>query len=127
MYPPLRRLAVCATREIGFGLAESKLVQHRECDLCVAKIGDRGSCQHPRMLNQLLLECDQKKRELEALLSKAGTDAPEKSAPPPKAANPLHDQVYSLQDSGKELLDICAATGLEKGEVELILGLRKMH
>ena len=80
-----------------------------------------------RMLNQLLLECDQKKRELEALLAKAGPNAPEKSAPPPKAANPLHDQVYSLQDSGKELLDICAATGLEKGEVELILGLRKMH
>ncbi|RPH44302.1 MAG: hypothetical protein EHM91_08290 [Planctomycetota bacterium] len=80
-----------------------------------------------RMLNQLLLECDQKKRELDALLAKTGPDAPEKSAPPPKAANPLHDQVYSLQDSGKELLDICAATGLEKGEVELILGLRKMH
>ena len=79
-----------------------------------------------RMLNQLLLECDQKKRELEGLLAKAG-GAPEKSAPPAKAANPLHDQVYSLQDSGKEILDICAATGLEKGEVELILGLRKMN
>jgi len=80
-----------------------------------------------RMLNQLLLECDQKKRELEALMARTGTDAPEKSAPPAKAANPLHDQVYSLQDSGKEILDICAATGLEKGEVELILGLRKMQ
>jgi hypothetical protein len=80
-----------------------------------------------RMLNQLLLECDQKKRELEALMARAGTPAPEKSAPPAKAANPLHDQVYSLQDSGKEILDICAATGLEKGEVELILGLRKMN
>jgi hypothetical protein len=79
-----------------------------------------------RMLNQLLLECDQKKRELEALLAKTG-DAPEKPAAPAKAANPLHDQVYSLQDSGKEILDICAATGLEKGEVELILGLRKMN
>lgn len=55
MYPPLRRLAVCPTLEIGVGLGESKLVQHRECDLCVAKIGDRGSCQHPRMLNQLLI------------------------------------------------------------------------
>lgn len=75
-----------------------------------------------RMLNQLLLECDQKKRELEALLGKA----PPAEAPA-KAANPLHDQVYTLQDSGKELLDICAATGLEKGEVELILGLRKMR
>lgn len=81
-----------------------------------------------RLLNQLLLECDQKKRELEALLGRAGAppDAPEKPAAPAKAANPLHDQVYTLQDSGKEILDICAATGLEKGEVELILGLRRM-
>lgn len=81
-----------------------------------------------RMLNQLLLECDQKKREMEALLGKSASvpESAEKSAPPARAANPLHDQVYTLQDSGKELLDICAATGLEKGEVELILGLRRM-
>jgi hypothetical protein len=81
-----------------------------------------------RMLNQLLLECDQKKRELEELLGRAGGTAPsaEPAAAPTRPANPLHTQVYSLQDSGKELLDICAATGLEKGEVELILGLRKM-
>ena len=81
-----------------------------------------------RMLNQLLLECDQKKRELEELLGKApAADPSAKPAPAARATNPLHDQVYSLQDSGKEVLDICAATGLEKGEVELILGLRKMH
>ena len=58
-----------------------------------------------RMLNQLLLECDQKKRELEALLGKTGAAAA--SGDPPaknsaRASNPLHDQVYSLQDSGKE-------------------------
>ena len=81
-----------------------------------------------RMLNQLLLECDQKQRTLEALLGKApAADAAAKPASSARAPNPLHDQVYSLQDSGKEVLDICAATGLEKGEVELILGLRKMH
>ena len=83
-----------------------------------------------RMLNQLLLECDQKKRELEELLARAGAPpAPppaDPAAPPARPPNPLHTQVYSLQDSGKEILDICAATGLEKGEVELILGLRKM-
>ena len=77
-----------------------------------------------RMLNQLLLECDQKKKELEALLGKA---PPAEPPAPARSANPLHDQVYTLQDSGKEILDICAATGLEKGEVELILGLRKMR
>ena len=82
-----------------------------------------------RMLNQLLLECDQKKKELEALMGRAAPDLPAEAPAkgPAKAANPLHDQVYTLQDSGKEILDICAATGLEKGEVELILGLRKMR
>jgi len=87
-----------------------------------------------RMLNQLLLECDQKKRDLEDLLGKAGGAASPAAGPAAPAAhpsssrplNPLHSQVYSLQDSGKEILDICAATGLEKGEVELILGLRQM-
>jgi hypothetical protein len=84
-----------------------------------------------RMLNQLLLECDQKKREIEELLSRtAGIPAatPPGMLPPgpSRPSNPLHSQVYTLKDSGKELLDICAATGLEKGEVELILGLRGM-
>jgi hypothetical protein len=81
-----------------------------------------------RMLNQLLIECDQKKKELEALLGRAVTTGMSKlEAPPPaRPANPLHDQVYSLQDSGKTVFDICSATGLEKGEVDLILGLRKM-
>jgi len=81
-----------------------------------------------RMLNQLLLECDQKKKELENLLAKTGGAAPPPPvlSAPPRPANPLHSQVYTLQDSGKEILDICAATGLEKGEVELILGLRQM-
>jgi hypothetical protein len=83
------------------------------------------------MLNQLLLECDQKKREIEELLSRtAGIPAatPPGMLPPgpSRPSNPLHSQVYTLKDSGKELLDICAATGLEKGEVELILGLRGM-
>lgn len=84
-----------------------------------------------RMLNQLLLECDQKKKDLEDLIAKtSGLPAapPEGTLPqgPHRTANPLHTQVYTLKDSGKELLDICAATGLEKGEVELILGLRGM-
>lgn len=82
-----------------------------------------------RMLNQLLLECDQKQRHLESLLGRSPAPAPLPEKPPPAAhrpSNPLHEQVYSLKDGGKELTDICSATGLEKGEVELILGLRGM-
>lgn len=78
-----------------------------------------------RVLNQLLLECDQKKKEIEELLRRSGGPAPPAAAPS-RPPNPLHSQVYSLQDTGKDLGEICSATGLEKGEVELILGLRKM-
>ncbi len=78
-----------------------------------------------RMMGQLLAECDRKKAELEALLGRAPAgNAP--PPPPPRPSNPLHDQVYALQDKGKSIAEICAATELEKGEVELILGLRRM-
>jgi hypothetical protein len=82
-----------------------------------------------RLLNHLLMECDQKKKELETLLGRAVNAGMSKLEPPspPRPANPLHDQVYALVDSGKNVFDICAATGLEKGEVELILGLRKIE
>ncbi len=81
-----------------------------------------------RLLNQLLAECDQKKKELETLLGRAVSTGLAKiePPPPPRPANPLHDQVWSLQDAGKDLLEICTATGLEKGEVELIQNLRRM-
>lgn len=81
-----------------------------------------------RLLTQLLAECDQKKKELETLLGRAASAGPSKPepSPPPRPANPLHDQVWSLQDAGKDPLEICSATGLEKGEVDLILGLRRM-
>ena len=82
-----------------------------------------------RLLNQLLIECDQKKKELEAILGRTVNAGLSRLEPPPpsRPANPLHDQVYALADSGKNAFDICTATGLEKGEVELILGLRKMQ
>lgn len=74
-----------------------------------------------RLLHQLLQDCDRKKAELEALLAR-----PAAAPPSPKGASPLHAQVYALHDQGKDLHEICVATGLEKGEVELILGLRKI-
>ena len=83
---------------------------------------------HLPRLRALLLECDQKKKELEALLARVpAAGLPKGDLAPARPANPLHDQVYSLKDSGKTVFDICSATGLEKGEVELILGLRNMR
>jgi hypothetical protein len=43
-----------------------------------------------------------------------------------KPGNPLHSRVFELRDAGKEPADIGVETGLEVGEVELILGLRRM-
>ena len=56
---------------------------------------------------------------------------PSPAASPPPAApkipsNPLHARVFELRDSGKDPADIGVETGLEVGEVELILGLRRM-
>jgi hypothetical protein len=74
-----------------------------------------------RRLDHLRAECDRKAKELEALLGRAPA-----GAEPARPADPLHDRVYALQDSGRDVAGICADTGLEKGEVELILGLRRV-
>jgi len=53
--------------------------------------------------------------------------APPSARPAPdRPANPLHSRVFELRDSGKDPTDIGVETGLEVGEVELILGLRRM-
>lgn len=81
-----------------------------------------------RMLNQLIQEADQKIKDLK--------EASEKPAPPatrptpipaPKPVNPLHEKVFALQDQGKNPIEICGETGMEIGEVEMILGLRKLQ
>jgi len=70
-----------------------------------------------RVLQQLLGDADLRIRDLRAA-----------AAPPAPArpANPLHERVYGLADAGKGVGDICAETGMEQGEIELILGLRKV-
>ncbi len=95
-------------------------------------------------LGRLLEEGERKRRELEGTLERAAARAAEAGVPEQKRraeadsraseqkpvarpALPLHEKVYALKDEGRELSDICSATGLEKGEVELILGLRKVE
>lgn len=81
-----------------------------------------------RMMNQLLVECETKIRSLETAIGRAAPHEPAvtEPEPPPRATNPLHEQVYGLQDQGKDVDGICGATGLERGEIELILGLRNV-
>lgn len=76
-----------------------------------------------RMLQQLLADADARIRELRSLMERSGPGGP---PPPPRPSNPLHDRVYALADGGKSIMDIGVETGLERGEIELILGLRKV-
>ncbi len=50
--------------------------------------------------------------------------APAPSDPPAPPVPPAHERIYRLSDQGMDAAGICRETGLEKGEVELILGLR---
>jgi hypothetical protein len=61
-------------------------------------------------------------------LEKARVPSPAPKAPasPDRTTNPLHRRVFELRDAGKPPADIGVETGLEVGEVELILGLREM-
>lgn len=133
--PRLRRRRTAPPPERPGTFTQSADTMRDELERLLAEIQDLSREQIARLdtkirlLGQLLLECDQKKKELETLLGRAVGAGLSKlePLPPPRPANPLHDQVYALRDSGKNVLDICAATGLESGEVELILGLRKMQ
>jgi FtsZ-interacting cell division protein ZipA len=91
-----------------------------------------------RMLEQLIREAD----EATARLKQATLDANLNLIPAPPAApaeeetpaspaespaaplNPLHQRVYELADEGKDIGEICRETELDRGEVQLILGLR---
>jgi hypothetical protein len=78
-----------------------------------------------RRLKEAVAEAERARLALEETHSRARTAAP--PAPrPEKPANPLHSRVFELRDSGKDPADIGVETGLEVGEVELILGLRRM-
>ena len=73
-----------------------------------------------RRLKEATAEADRRRAELEALLKTP-------PAPAPAAADPLHERVWRLRDEGRDPAAIAAETGLEPGEVSLILGLRNLR
>ncbi len=81
-----------------------------------------------RMLNQLIQEADRKIKELGAALEKPAPPVPRPApAPAPRPVNPLHERIFALQDQGKSPSEICVETNMEIGEVDMILGLRKLQ
>jgi hypothetical protein len=77
-----------------------------------------------RRLQETIAEAERARVALEEARSRAAAPAP--AAPAARPANPLHSRVFELHDAGKDPADIGVETGLEAGEVELILGLRRM-
>ena len=81
--------------------------------------------QEVRRLRQAVAEAERARAALEEAIRRGAPEKPE-PGPPPSSSNPLHARVFQLRDSGKAPADIGVETGLEIGEVELILGLRRM-
>lgn len=82
-----------------------------------------------RMANQLIKEIDDKKAQVEKLVKQLESmPKPRESrdSPPPPPLNPLHEKIYKGIDGGASVEELCRDTGMERGEVELILGLRKI-
>lgn len=53
------------------------------------------------------------------------SDATETTRPAPQPPDPRHADVYSLADQGRDPYEIAASLGKPRGEVELILALRR--
>jgi len=93
-----------------------------------------------RLMNQMLQEVDQKTARLEALIKEydklASSKPPAQPAPQPlpQAAPPARDEtedippeqakVVELASKGMSTAEISRQTGMDRGEVELILNLR---
>jgi hypothetical protein len=79
-----------------------------------------------RMVNQVVIDADLKKKELEEAIKRA-MDVLKSFPSKTEGIHPLHQQVFECADQGMDINQICKVTGLEKGEVEMILGLRNLR
>lgn len=107
-----------------------------------------------RMLNQLVGEAERREKTLRDLLARIPSDAAPASPPPDPAPTPAaggadapgrpvpspdfaaapvaplpdrrREKVCAMADEGRTLREITLATGLQTGEVEMILNLRRM-
>ncbi|GEM_PF-2474841 len=85
-----------------------------------------------RMLNQLIVDADERIRKLQAMpplpsAPLAAAPAPPSPPPPPAPSrNPIHERIWRLLDGGATIGDVSREVGMPKGEVELIAGLRSL-
>ena len=91
---------------------------------------DQLAVEIQELSRESIARLDTKIKMLQALLTEADVRiAKLQGAPPPPptpkgAATPVQQKVFDLADRGATVADIGRETGLERGEVELILGIR---
>lgn len=91
---------------------------------------DKLAVEIQELSRESIARLDTKIKILQALLTEADVRiARLQGAPPPPptpkgAALPVQKKVFDLADRGASVADIGRETGLERGEVELILGMR---
>lgn len=78
-------------------------------------------------LKLLIAEADRRLTRIEEVRREVPAPPPEPSADTATELKPVFDQVYALADAGKPVLEIARETQLNKGSVQLILGLREMR
>ena len=109
-----------AVRAMGDLLAELK----RTGDSMASSLDRRAAD-----LKALIAEADQRLARIEEV-RRMPPPAPRPESVPGDTATelkPVFEQVYALADAGKPLLEIARETQLNKGSVQLILGLREMR
>lgn len=79
-----------------------------------------------RILNQLLKEVDEKKQVLESMIRQIHDLKEKTTIKSEPIQNPLHDKVIKMKEKGANIDSICKELGMERGEVELIIGLRNI-
>lgn len=103
-------------RAMGDLLAELK----RTSDAMAASLDRRAAD-----LRTLIAEADRRLARIEEVRREAPAEAP--AAEPDGELRPVFEQVYAMADAGKPLTEISRETQLNKGSIQLILGLREMQ
>lgn len=78
-----------------------------------------------KTLETLLEDADSKITELNNAGASPENRKDPTSLPPPPTIEERYKRIFDLADSGKTASEICDQTGMLRGEVELIIGLRK--
>lgn len=87
-----------------------------------------------RMVNEVKEKCAFLNRQQDNSISHNSTTFPNQRVGSDKENNPIHsehesiqEKVYTLSDQGFNILEIAKMVSKQKGEIELILNLRKVH